>query len=67
MDIGKNETDNDCELISVKKLAVMLELSERSLWRMNDSGKLPSPLHIGNRSVRWRVKDIKKWISEGCT
>ena len=53
------------QLWNVKQLKKVMGLSERTLWRLNDSGKLPVPIRIGN-SVRWRQGDIETWIRLGC-
>ena len=52
-------------LLTVRDVARLLALSERSVWRMSDAGKLPVPVRIG-AAVRWRRAEIEQWISEGC-
>ena len=52
-------------LVDVKRLAKMLSCSVRSVWRLNASGKTPSPVRVG-RSVRWSMDTIRTWIGMGC-
>jgi excisionase family DNA binding protein len=52
-------------LLSQTELARLLDLSIRTISRMNASGKIPKPVRVG-RSVRWRRKEIEEWIAAGC-
>ena len=53
------------ELLCVKDLATMIDVSVRKIWRLNDNGAIPSPIHIG-RSVKWKREEIEKWIEAKC-
>jgi len=53
------------QLWNIKQVKMVTGLSERTLWRLNDSGKLPTAVRIGH-SVRWRREDIEEWIRQGC-
>ena len=53
------------ELWNIKQVKMPTGLSERTLWRLNDSGKIPACIRLG-RSVKWRRSDILKWIELGC-
>jgi predicted DNA-binding transcriptional regulator AlpA len=61
----KNHMNGDSCLISAGTLAGMLAISVRSVWRYRSAGKLPKPLEVG-ASLRWRLDDVRKWISLGC-
>ena len=52
-------------LITARKLAQLLEVSTRTLWRLRSAGQLPEPIRLGG-AVRWRLDDVRKWIGEGC-
>jgi prophage regulatory protein len=52
-------------LVSANELATMLDVSERTIWRLLSAQKIPRPLHIGG-SVRWRVQEVNEWIESGC-
>lgn len=61
-----NEKSNqDCQLVSAKKLAKILSTSVRSVWRYRSSGRLPEIVKISG-AIRWRQSDIEKWIALGC-
>lgn len=51
-------------LMTVGEVAGLLGLSERQVWKLNTSGKLPAPVRIG-RSVRWRRQELLDWIEAG--
>jgi len=52
----------DERLLSAKDLAEILGCSQRSIWRLCSSGRLPSPVRLGPRLVRWRAKDVERWL-----
>ncbi|RCS41247.1 DNA-binding protein [Bremerella cremea] len=52
-------------LLSQTELARLLELSSRTISRMNASRKIPQPVRVG-RSVRWRRDEVEQWIAAGC-
>ena len=52
------------KLLTATLLGAMLGLSKRTIARLNSSGKIPAPVHIG-KSVRWAESDILKWIQAG--
>lgn len=52
-------------LIPAEEVALMLGVSERTLWRLLSAGKVPEPLRIG-RNTRWRAAEVREWIERGC-
>ena len=58
-------TDTATQLITAEELAKLMQVSERTLWRLLSSGKLPKPLRFG-RNTRWRLADVNDWIQRGC-
>ena len=52
-------------LVSADKLAEMLDISVRTLWRLRSAGKLPPALKVGG-CVRWRLAEVRAWIAAGC-
>ena len=54
-----------CELITANQLADLLNISERTLYRLKSTGVLPQAISLGG-SVRWRLTDIRDWIAKGC-
>jgi predicted DNA-binding transcriptional regulator AlpA len=52
-------------LLKVDELAQILNLSKRTVHRLNCMGKIPCPVKI-NGSIRWRQSDIDLWIELDC-
>ena len=52
-------------LLKVSELAQILNLSQRTIHRLNCTGKLPSPIKISG-SIRWRQSDIDLWLDLDC-
>lgn len=53
------------QLISANTFAKMLEISKRTLQRLQSKGELPLPIRLGG-SVRWRLDVVEAWIDNGC-
>jgi excisionase family DNA binding protein len=52
-------------LLTVKEVAETLGFSERTVYRLADSGAMPRPVKIG-AAVRWRRNELDQWIEDGC-
>ena len=52
-------------LLNVKEVAEMLGLSERTVYRLSDTGNMPQPVKLG-AAVRWRRQELESWIENGC-
>ena len=52
-------------LLKVETVAQILNLSKRTIHRLNCTGKIPCPVKISG-SIRWRQSDIDSWIELGC-
>jgi excisionase family DNA binding protein len=53
------------ELLTVRQVSAILGCSPSHVYRLADSGQMPSPVHLG-ALVRWRAAEIDAWISGGC-
>ena len=53
-------------LLTANDLAEMLQISERQIWRMRDTGRLPVPIELGPKNIRWPREEILDWIDAGC-
>jgi excisionase family DNA binding protein len=49
------------EMLTIGKLAELLDCSERSIYRLLEAGDLPRPIKLG-RLVRWWRKQIMAWL-----
>ncbi|MFC1762699.1 helix-turn-helix transcriptional regulator [Planctomycetota bacterium] len=52
-------------LLNVRQVASMLGISQRTVWRLKDAGKLPPPVHLGS-SVRWNRQSLNQFLEVGC-
>ena len=50
----------DDKILTLKEIADYLKLTERTLYRLTQGGKLPG-FKVGN-SWRFRLRDIDNWI-----
>jgi predicted DNA-binding transcriptional regulator AlpA len=55
-------------LLTVKELAAMLGIHERTCWRLaamaeEGQGDFPKPLRIGPKTVRWRPADVEAYLA----
>ncbi len=53
------------ELLNAKQVAGMLNVSQRTLYRLKDGNQLPKEVELGS-SVRWRRREVIQWIDQGC-
>jgi len=56
------------KLLTVKDLAAMLGVHERTCWRLAamaeaGQGDFPRPLRIGPKTVRWRLSDVEAYLA----
>ena len=56
---------NGAIAVDANRLAELLELSVRTIRRLDSAGKLPRPVRIGG-AVRWSVSEITHWLDAGC-
>lgn len=50
--------------LNADEVAKLLGISNRHLWSLNSSGRLPRPVRFG-RSVRWNVDELRSWLAAG--
>ena len=53
-------------LLTAPQAGELLGISRAQVFALRNQGRLPAPIHVGLRSVRWRRKDIERWIDLGC-
>jgi len=62
-----NEATNDGPLLwDAAQLAEVLGVSERTIRRMDSEGRLPRPIQLTSRAVRWRAAEIRDWVDVRC-
>jgi len=52
-------------MLTVNEVAAVLRCSPRTVYRLADAGKMPSPCRLG-ALVRWPSAVVESWIAEGC-
>lgn len=50
--------------LSAAEVARRLGISERHLWALHSSARLPQPIRFG-RAVRWGADELRQWIAAG--
>ena len=55
------------QLLTAREVAELLGIGLRTVWRWTVTGQLPAPVRQGRqgRVVRWRVRDLKRFIRRG--
>jgi prophage regulatory protein len=59
------DVDVERVFVTARQLAIMLQVSKRTLWRLRSAGKIPRPMRLGG-VVRWKLDDILQWMAAGC-
>ena len=59
------DVDVERLFVTARQLAIMLQVSKRTLWRLRSAGKIPRPMRVGG-VVRWKLDDILQWMAAGC-
>lgn len=62
---GKKPPEDRGLLITSRDAAKLLQVSERTLWKMMSIGQTPEPIRIG-RGVRWSKEELEAWVRAGC-
>lgn len=48
-------------MLTVKAVALRLQISTATLWRMRRRGQFPTPVTVGKRAPRWSETDVIDW------
>lgn len=62
---GQKPPEDRGLLINSREAAKLLQVSERTLWKMQNCGDSPEPIRIG-RGVRWSLEELRAWVRAGC-
>jgi len=52
-------------LMTIDEVARLLNCSTRTVYRLNDAGRVPRPVRLGSL-LRWNRRVIEQWIADGC-
>ena len=62
-DFLDTEATMNTEFLSPAELAKRLNVSRRTVFRFVSAGKLPQPLRLSKRTVRWRWADVEAFLA----
>lgn len=51
------------EFVSPAEVAKRLNVSRRTLFRLVSAGRLPQPIRLTKRTVRWDWQTVQEWLS----
>jgi excisionase family DNA binding protein len=52
-------------LIDTNQVAKLLQVSARTVWKMEHVGEMPKAIRIG-KAVRWGYEEIQEWVAAVC-
>jgi excisionase family DNA binding protein len=58
--------DDSKSMLTPKQFAKRLSISVSQFWKMLSAGKIPAPVRLGERILRWSSEEVSKWIDAGC-
>ena len=58
------DAKSSCQLLTVRQVAGLLSVHPRSVWRMAATGKIPAPIRLGEKTVRWRAADLEQHLEK---
>ena len=50
------------QLLDAREVAGLLRISIPTLWRAVKQERVPAPIHMGPRLVRWRLVDMERFV-----
>jgi len=59
-------TAEQSELLDPAGLAAFLSVSKCHIWRLHSAGKIPAPVRISPKVLRWRRAELSAWLAAGC-
>jgi predicted DNA-binding transcriptional regulator AlpA len=51
------------QCVKAPRVAELLDISVRTLYRKVASGDFPKPVRIGKGTTRWRMRDIESFLN----
>ncbi len=52
------------KLLIVNEVCELFKISPATLRRAFNEGRIPKPIRIGRRGIRWRASDLQSWLDE---
>jgi prophage regulatory protein len=51
--------------VSAKEAAALVGVSRAQWWKLHSAGKVPLPIYLGTKAPRWRVDELRAWLTAG--
>jgi predicted DNA-binding transcriptional regulator AlpA len=58
--------DTIVELLTLREMAALCGVSQRTAWGWATAGISPPPLKIGKGTVRYSRRAYEEWVAAGC-
>ena len=49
-------------MLTVDDLAGILSVGRRTIWRWATEGRIPNPIKISERCIRWKASEIQEYL-----
>jgi excisionase family DNA binding protein len=49
-------------LMTVREVAILLGVCERTVWRLAARGQLPQPIRYSRKLVRWSAEQVERYL-----
>lgn len=56
------ESIDSLTLLNDARVALLLGIHKRSLWRLVSTNDFPQPIRFGGRITRWRLSEVREFI-----
>ena len=62
----KHDAISEALMMTKEEVAKALQCCDRHIDNMRKDGRIPQPVELGKRCVRWPRKQFLEWIESGC-
>ena len=62
--MNSNDKHANNQLLTVREIADQFKIAVRTVYRWVELGRLPKPIRIGTRTIRWRKSEIDCYIEQ---
>ena len=59
-----SELLRNATLLTARPVADLLGVHVRTFWRYSQPGIIPQPIRLGQRTVRWRLSDLRDHLDQ---
>jgi predicted DNA-binding transcriptional regulator AlpA len=66
MNTTKTLLDSERLALPAKDAAALVGVSRAQWWKLHSAGKVPLPVYLGTKAPRWRVDELRDWLTAGC-